>query len=223
MRKRRVLIFNEDPRLRNELELFFQVRNYETMIFREPEICPVYGSVQECRGPYSCGDIVIMSYTTPGMNGIDLLLAQQKNGCKLSSSNKAIVAGTMPELERARLGALGSALFLTPLDFKALEKWARDRADLMDLDRPVAIRRREERHASPDMQVSVAFSEDRMHSVTVVNKSACGICFRASHSPMKNQIVTLHAGSAGRTEDGVVRWVNRTEDGTFLVGLSLCL
>ena len=223
MRKRRVIIFNDDPRLRNALELFFQARNYETMLFREPAICPVYGNVEACPGPYSCGDIVIMSQNTQTMNGIDLLMAQQKHGCKLSASNKAIIAGSLSDEGRAKLAALGSAFFQTPLDFSELEKWVTERATRMDLAQPVAIRRREERQVSRNEQLSVFLADAGMDRVTVVNKSICGVCFRTSRCPMTNQIITLRADSAGTTEDGLVRWVKRAGDGTFLVGLSFCI
>ena len=143
MRKRRVILINNDPRSRNSLKRFFDARGYETLVFREATICPVYGGAEICPGPHRCGDIVIVSYNMHSMNGIDLLAAQHKHGCGLSSNNKAILAGSLPDEGRAMLAALGSALFQHPLDFKELEKWVTAREAGMELDRPVAIKRRE--------------------------------------------------------------------------------
>ncbi len=222
MRKRRVIIFHDDPRTRNAVELFFLTRKYETMIVREPTFCPVYGNIEKCPGPYSCGDIMLMSYNTPTMNGIDLLMAQQERGCKLSASNKAIIARSLPDEGLATLAALGSALFQTPIDFGEFGKWVTECENRMDLDRPVAVRRKEERQV-PRNERPAIFLADSMERVTVVNMSACGICFRTSRSLMTNQIITLRADSTGTTEVGLVRWVNRAGDGTFLVGLSFCI
>ncbi len=222
MRKRRVIIVNDDPRTRYALELFFRARNYETMIFRQPTLCPVYGNSEECPGPYRCGDLVIMNQNTATMNGIDLLVAQQKRGCKLAASNKAIIAGSLSDKGRATLAALGSALIQTPLDLRELEKWVAECESRMDLGRPVAIRRREERQASRNERLVVVLSES-IERVTVVNTSICGICFRTSCSLVTNQVITLRADSSGTTEVGLVRWVKRAGDGTFLVGLSFCI
>ena len=224
MRKRRIIIFNDDSRTRNALTLFFQSRGYDTLILRELTICPVYGNVDECSGPHSCCDIVLMSYNTPTMNGVDLLTAQQKRGCRLSGSNKAIIAGSLSDEARATLAAMGSALFQDPLDFSELEKWVAECETRMDLDRPVAIMRREERQVSRNERLSVFVADDNMmERVIVVNKSICGVCFRTSHSLMTNQMITLRADSPGTTEDGVVRWIKTARDGTFLVGLSFCI
>ncbi len=223
MRKPRVIIFNNDPRTKDALELFFQARNYETLIFNEPMICPVSGNGEECPGPYSCGDIVIMNQNTPTMNGIDLVLTQQKHGCKLSAINKAIISGPLSDGERTALAALGAAHFQTPLDFSQLIKWVAECATRMDLDRPVAIRRREERQDTRSEMLSVVLAGAGMDRVTIVNQSTCGVCCRTSHRLMKNQIITLRADSEEKSEDGLVRWVTTAEDGTFLVGLSFCV
>ncbi len=223
MRRRRIIIFNDDPKTRSRLKLFFDARGYETLVFREPTICPVYGDAEECTGPHGCGDIAIMGYTMPAMNSADLLMAQQKRGCKLSAGNKAIIGGSIPDAERATLAALGSPIFQSPLDFSELEKWIAEREKRMDLERPVAIRRREERQVPDHAMLTAFLADDGIERVTVVNKSTCGICFRTSRRLMPNEVIALRADSFGRNEDAVVRWTKTAGDGSFLAGLSLCI
>ncbi len=223
MRKRRVIIFNGDSHTRSALRHFFEARGYETVLFRAPVICPVYEKGEECSGPRGCGDIVIMSSYGSAMNGIDLLVAQQERGCKLPASNKAIIAGSLPDEGRAKIAALGSALFQTPLDFNGIETWVAECEGRMDLDRPVAIRRRGERQASSGERLSVFHEGAVIERVTVVNKSTCGVCLRTSLRLMPNELIILRADSPGTEEDVLVRWVKKTEDGTFLVGLSSCI
>jgi len=223
MRKRRAIIFNDDPRAMSALMQFFQARGYETLIFREPTICPVYADIEDCPGPHRCADILLLSYNTPVINGIDLLTAQQNRRCRLSARNKAIVAGSLPPEGRAVLDELGAAFLQFPLSYGELEKWAADCETRMDLNRPVAVKRREGREASYNERLSFFLADNRIERVSVVNKSTCGVCFRTSQRLMTNQTITLREEFHGKTEDGVVRWVKTDEKGTFLVGLSLCV
>jgi hypothetical protein len=223
MRKRRVIIFNDDPRTRSALNNFFDTRGYETMTLLDPRLCPVYENEEGCQGPNSCGDIVILSHHTPTMNNIDLFVRQQKLGCKLSANNKAIIAGSLPDGGRAALSALGSEFFQTPLDLRKLEKWVTECETRIDLDRPVAIRRKEERQEPPNKMLSVFLAGNSIERVTVVNKSICGACLRTSHRLMPNKLILLREDSPGASEDALVRWVKTAGDGTFLVGLSFCV
>lgn len=223
MRKRRVIIFTEDQHTRNSLTSFFDARGYESLVFRDAAICPVYGEGKECHGPHTCGDIIIMSDAMKAMDGLDLLVAQNKRGCRLPAENKAIIGGSLPDEGKAILALLGSALFQSPLDLGKLEQWVSEREAAMDLDRPVAVRRREERQAGQNEILSVFLAGDVIDRVTVVNKSNCGICFRTSHRLLPNQIITFRTDAQALQEDGLIRWVKRAGEDAFLVGLSCCL
>lgn len=223
MRKRRAILFNVDPASRNALKRFFDARDYETLVFREPMMCPVYEDAENCPGPYGCGDIVLMSYSMPAMNGIDLLIAQQQRGCRLSPSNKAIIAGALPDDRLVTLAALGAALFRNPLDFGKLEKWVAECESRMDLGRPVAVRRREGRQPCGRETMGVYFGEAEIGRAAVMNLSACGICFTTRQRLLPDQVITLRSPTLGIAEDALVRWIKTVEDGTFLVGLSFCI
>jgi len=48
MRKRRAIIFDDEPVVLLVLKDFFETRGYEVLAFREPVICPVYGNTTGC-------------------------------------------------------------------------------------------------------------------------------------------------------------------------------
>jgi hypothetical protein len=223
MRKRRAIIFRNEPPAKSALKRFFEARVYETLIFREPVICPVYGNGKDCKGPYACSDIMITSHTMPKMSGVDLFIEQQRRGCKLDPRNKAIIAGSLSEGHRAVLIAWGSAIFQKPLDLSELEKWVNECETRMDLTRPIAIRRREERQPSRHEVLSVFLAGRDIGRVTVVNKSNCGICFKTPHRLLPNQVITIQAHSSASSEEALVRWVRAAGDGIFVVGLSFCI
>ncbi len=222
MRKRRVIIFNKDARLRNEVTRFFAARGYETVVFRDPSICPVYGEFEDCKGSHSCGDIMLLEFETPIMNGVDLIAAQHRRGCKLPATNKAIITASLPAEGRATLASVGAEFFQTPLVLSELEKWVAECETRMDLGRPVAVRRKEERQEVTE-RMSFYLVGNRIGRAMVVNKSTCGVCFMTSHRLTPNEMITLHAESRGTTDDAVVRWVKAAGKGIFLVGISYCI
>ncbi len=223
MRKRRVILFNEDPFTRRELKSFFDARGYETMIFREPAICPVYGDGEQCPNVRSCSDLIILNNDAAAGKGVDLIRMQQELGCKLPADRKAVIARSFSEEERTMLASMGAVFLARPLDFSELEKWVVGCESRMDLTQPVAIRRKEEREASHNETLSVILPEGVLEGVPVVNKSICGICFRTSHRLIPEQVITLRGDSHGATEDALIRWVKADGDGTFLTGLSFCI
>ncbi len=224
MRKRRVIIFDGDPATAGGLRKFFEARGYEIMVFRDTAICPVVDQRNgRCPGNVSCCDITIIRHDMPSMNGIDLLAAQQRRGCKLSAVNKAIVARGLDAEDRLSLDVLGAPFFLAPIDLGAFGAWVAQCEEGMDLERPVAIRRKEDRRATNDEWMSLLLRGEEVDRVSVVNKSSCGVCFRTVRALEPNQMLTIRSDSHETTEDATVRWVRRDRSGSYLVGLCYCV
>jgi hypothetical protein len=223
MRRRRAIIIHDDPRVSRSLQEFFESRDYETAVFREFSICPVYGK-RACPGPHRCGDLLIAGTSSlTALHTIDLIRAQQERGCGLAAENKAVIAGWITSAEQAVLDALGSRLLEWPLDRVELGRWVRACETHMDLDQPVAIRRRERRNAGAGGVLSVYLNGNTRERAVVVNRSVCGICVRTSRLLLPHQLVSLRADSLGIDDDASVRWVKDTGDGTFLAGISFCI
>ena len=222
MRKRRAIIINKDPHLQQELTGFFADRGYATAVFRDSSICSVYDS-GDCTGPRSCGDIMLMNVDTP-KSGLDLIAAQNKRGCKLPAANKAIIAGSLPDIGLgAAFSSLGVAIFLTPLDFSKLQQWVAECETRMDLERSVAISRREVRQEGHNERISYYMPGNRLGRATIVNKSACGVCFTTSHHLTTNDMIILRPVSQDASEDAVVCWVRPAERNRYIVGINFCV
>jgi hypothetical protein len=222
MRKRRVIIVGSDPGLAGKLSMFFEARGYETAVFREPAICPVSRQNERCPGSLSCGDIAVIRHDAPSLNAVDLLAAQQRSGCGLAAENKAVIASSLDQGERAVLAALGATFFPLPFDLRTLGDWVAEREKRMDLGRPVAIRRKEERLGPGNDRLSLLLPGAEVEKIDLVNRSDCGVCFRTSRRFTRNQMMKVRLYPDGTTEDAVVRWTRPVDNGSYLVGLSYC-
>ena len=222
MRKRRAIIIGSDPDTACVLGAFFDGRGYETAFFSGPAICPVARKNERCPGSPSCGDIVVIGHELPSLNAVGLLAAQQRDGCGLAAENKAVIASSLGEEERALLAALGAPLFLRPLDLRSLGTWVAGRETGMDLSRPVAIRRMEERVEAGAERLSLLLPGAEVEQAALVNKSECGACFRTSRRLIPNQMLKVCSCPDGTTEEAVVRWIRPANSGSYLVGLSYC-
>jgi len=104
MRKKRVILFDDDPLLLNMLKTFFELKNYEVLTFNGPVRFPVYHNDKCCDDRHLCGDVLITDYKMPGMTGIELLRAQTRLECRLTVRNKAIMSGSVAPAVRRTYG-----------------------------------------------------------------------------------------------------------------------
>lgn len=219
MRKRRAIIFDDEPIVLDVMRLFFEFRGYETMLFREPVVCPVYGDGAECTHLRPCGDIIITDFKMPKMNGIELLAAQAAHGCKVAPRNKALVSGFIDDDSRKALEFLGVAFFYKPVEFNELESWVCECERRMDLSQSLGIKRREPRHACClDIRYGTP-SGGELYEGTTVNLSNSGICFKTQKPLEPLQTVFLQAKPSSPSQYGSVRWIKKTGEGAYLVGL----
>ena len=221
MRKRRVIIFGRDLGTSSVVGAFFDARGYESVFFRDTQVCPVSRNDRCPRSPCCC-DIAVVLHGLPSLNAPELLAEQQRGGCGLAASNKAVIAKSLDARERTLLAELGSPVFTYPIDLDGLASWVTECEPRMDLDHPVATRRREERVAGVDERLSLQVRGVMVEEVALVNKSDCGLCFRTSRLFLPNQLLKVRGNRAGESEDAVVRWIRPADPGSYLVGLSYC-
>lgn len=220
MRKRRAIIFDDEPIILDVFRLFFEARGYEVMTFREPAACVVYDDLNECSCPYPCADIIITDYRMPKMNGIELLLAQARHGCRLTPLNKALMSGYIDASQWSSFDTLGSAFLSKPVDFNELAAWVETCESRMDLSIPLARKRREKRRACSLGILFGSTSADAPWRATAVNVSDSGVCLVTEHRLEPEQKVFILTDPSHPPQHADVRWIRHSGNGSYLVGMN---
>ncbi len=222
MRKRRIILVDDETIVLLVLRNFFEMREYEVLALSEPVICPVYGDETFCTANAPCADILITDNRMPRMSGLDLLEAQARRGCRLTHRNKALLSGYLEEKDGDRLRALGVVCFQKPVEFADLGRWVDECEQRMDLSVRLPVRRKETRYVCSEFVRYRPGASDSVFTGLAVNRSASGICLRITEPMDREEIVRLETGIPLSSRVAQVRWIRPTEDGAFLSGLQ-CL
>jgi len=222
MRKRRAVIFDDDVDVLTVYEELFLSRGYEVLTFSVPVICPIHAQ-NTSTGLNPCADVMITDYSMPQMNGLDLLEAQNRHGCKLTSKNKAVISGFVHQEIKDRVRELGYAFFDKPMDPEKLEVWITECENRVDLSQPLAAPRKEERQFfSRDIPCVVSLG-DKIMNVLAINSSRSGLCLKLTMPLLREQTVRVDTDlSMASPVAAAVRWVNKLADGSYLAGLNFC-
>ncbi len=222
MRSRRAIIYDDDKVILDMLKEYLSSRGYEVMTFREPVVCPISENAANCASIDTCADIMMTDLMMPKMNGVELLQAQMKRGCKLSVKNKAIMSGyDIEQFYPQEIRDLGCTFFRKPFDFSEISLWLSVRELQMDLLQPLAIRRKEKRYDSVT-EVAYAVSPHEVNlKGTALNVSASGMCLQTASPLRKGQYLTVDLGQRDSIRTALVRWLRKIEGGAYIVGLNL--
>jgi DNA-binding NtrC family response regulator len=138
VRKRRIILYDDQKIILKALEDFFVVRGYEVISCDIPVVCPMNGRLREsCRKGEACADIIMSDYTMPGMNGFDLLQTQERQGCRVPIHNKALMSAYIDDNSLHMIKKAGYMFFPKPFDLKQIDKWLASRELHMDLSQPL--------------------------------------------------------------------------------------
>lgn len=220
MRKRRAVLFDDEPVVLLVLKDFFETRGYDVLAFKQPVHCPVSGKGAACSNVAPCCDIILTDHNMPGMTGIELLQAQVRNGCRLDPKNKALLTGLVDDTKMKYIGALGVACFEKPVLFDKLERWVEECEQRMDLSLPLGIKRQEVRECcSREISYTMSSSGSELFRGIAVNMSWSGFCLRASIPLMKEDTVILQTALPLLSPVALVRWTERAGQDEYLAGL----
>ena len=221
MRKRRVIVYDDEAIIAKMFKMYFSSMDYEVVVFSEPSTsCPIYSSPSTaCSKSVACADIILTDFQMPGMNGIQLLEAQIKNGCKLSIKNKAVISGYLENSHRRMIEQLGCAFFHKPVDFTEFSAWLAECEQRIDLSRPLASRRKMDRRPD-DRRIEYRADENgEIMTGTAVDISNSGLRLKLSSPLATGQTIHIDTELPNACRQGLVMWTMCAEDGTPLVGL----
>lgn len=221
MRKRRVILYDDDPAILEMLTLFFQELGYEVIAYSEPVDCAVYNENERCIVERPCADIVITDFEMPRMTGLELLERQVRRGCHLDSRNKAVFSGNLDPARTEAIRKLGCAVFHKPCRMSTLAAWALECEQRMDLTQPLGVKRREQRE---ECRFSANFNvedQDDPYVGEVVNRSRVGLCVQASKPLAVAQVLSLRPPVPLASIRFEVRWT-RPDGGGCFAGMLSC-
>src|SRR5574337_2215311 len=70
MRKRRAIVYDDDPSVLSFLKDFFSSIDYEVLTYQKPVVCPLSREDEgRCDKRYPCADVIITDYQMPRMSG----------------------------------------------------------------------------------------------------------------------------------------------------------
>ena len=221
MRKRRVIVYDDEPLITNMFKIYLSSLNYEVFTFAEPIVpCPIYTSDSDvCSKTSACADIVLTDYQMPRMNGLQLLEAQMKNGCKISIKNKALISAYLEESHLKKVQKLGCAHFLKPIDFAKFSAWLADCETRIDLSKPLASRRKTGRQADNRLITYRLDIQGDVRTGTAVDISDFGLRLKISNPLYTGQTIYIDTDLPNECRRGLVVWTLSAGDGMQLAGL----
>lgn len=224
MRKPRAVIFDDEVLILGMLKDFFQMRGYEVLSYTDPTtMCPLLGDEGDaCSYAHPCADVMITDFSMPGVNGVELLEHQIRKGCQLDRQNKAVISGYIDDRSRSKAREMKCMFFQKPFTLLALSEWLAACEGRMDLSRPLASRRREERFDSFREITFQVRSTDEALTGIAVNISPSGLCLKAPTPLRTDETILIVDGHFPTCQSASVRWVRKIDYASFIAGLSCC-
>jgi|MudIll2142460700_1097286.scaffolds.fasta_scaffold07269_2 DNA-binding response OmpR family regulator len=221
MRKRRIIIYDDQKIILHILTCYFSQRNYQVVTFESPDVCPIdYKNSSSCENYNACADIIISDLMMPGMNGVDLFKAQSLRVCKVSTNHKALMSGNAGDDRLLKMQGAGYKIFTKPISFSLLSEWLDKLEPEMDLSQPLGITRKERRHQT-NQEVTCILGKDALTLKGIAtNMSLSGLCLKIDVPVTEEQKLSVLFDRPGEYRPALVRWKREVEEGHYLAGLS---
>lgn len=219
MRKRRAIIYEDDPGVADILKERFMLRGYEVLTHQKPLNCPAYDDNAACKEQYPCADIILVDLNMPKMNGIDLLRVQSRNGCRVPAGSRALMSGALDDWGQKGIEELGCMYFQKPFSFDEIAAWLDEREKQMDLSQRLGMRREEKRAESNEVIECLVAGNDELVEGIVLNRSPLGLCLKIKCRVGKGQTIAVRSGLSPSSRTASVQWVRAAGDGSYMTGL----
>ena len=223
MRKLRVNIFDDDASNLKLLQSCMSRRDYEILTFDRAVVCPINGATSNrCNSLKTCADIIKTDNQMPGMTGLEMLLLQAQNGCKVDIRNKILMSSDLDNKGQKILEGLGCTFFSKPFKLSELLAWLDDCEKRIDLSKPLGIKRKEERCPSNIDIVYAYNSRGKTYKATGINYSSGGFCLKVDTPLAERLSIVIKTELPIKCDNASVRWVKEVRPGSYMAGCSCC-
>ncbi len=220
MRKLRMIVFDDDEVILRLFQEYFEAENYEVITSSKPFVCFMRDDIRgTCPHSHACADILITDYKMPGLDGLTLIREQIRMGCLLDPRSKAVITGMFDDRLKRETDRLGCVLFEKPLAFADLKAWVDECRKRADLARPLSTRRKELRTPTAREIARMTEPSGQLLEATVLNRSNSGLGVELRFPLKKEGLVRLDSSFLAPSHNATVRWVRKSGNGTFRVGL----
>jgi DNA-binding response OmpR family regulator len=221
MRRRRVVIYDDETMILNVLANYFSLHNYEVITFKSPVVCPIDDNHSiSCDKVKYCADIIISDLIMPGMTGEELFNAQSLRKCKVPVKNKAIMSGSIGDDRIAKMRREGYKIFSKPISFDLLSQWINELEPEMDLSQPLGTNRKEHRRQSTQEITCILVDDTLTLKGIAMNISPSGLCVKIDAPVIEKQKLSVLCSHASDYRPAFVCWKRSLEKGYYLAGLS---
>ena len=219
MRKRRAIIYDDDPDVADVLKEHFLLRGYEVWTFQKPVNCPAYDESTACKERHPCADIILAELNMSGRSGIEMLRLQSKNGCRVPARSRALMSGELDDRGQKDVRSLGCRYFQKPFSFTEIARWLDEREKQMDLSQPLGMKRKEERVEAKSEAIECLVAGSEPVEGIVLNRSFSGLCLKIKCPVREGQTIAVLSGPSPSSRTASVRWVRASGDGSCVTGL----
>ena len=221
MRKLRVNIFDDDVHILKMLEFIMSQRDYEILTFDRGFVCPINGAKSDkCDTLKPCADIIITDNQMPEMTGLEMLLHQAQNGCKVDTRNKIVMSGDLDNKWQKMLEGLGCTFFSKPFNISELLAWLDDCEKRIDLSKPLAVVRKEERYPANIDIVYAYNSGEKVYKATVIDYSSSGLRLKMDTPLTERHSIMIKTELPIDCNDVSICWVKEMESDFYMAGCS---
>jgi DNA-binding NtrC family response regulator len=217
MRKRRAVIYDDNPDIADMLKEHFLLRGYEVLTYQRAVNCPAYDNAA-CKEQHPCADIVLSDQNMPKRSGIEMLRIQARNGCRVPAGSRALMSGALDDRGMEGIKELGCRYFQKPFSFDEIAAWLGEREKLMDLSQRLGTRRKEKRAEANEAIECLVDNSEPVEGI-VLNRSSLGLCLRIQCPVREGQTIAVRSGPFPSPRAASVKWVRAAGDGSYVTGL----